>query len=135
MVCTIYTVLIRILQTNGPNWLLDIFPRTQKTSLSHNSWLMNEHAESRIRKFFNKTAKIDFLRVVHNQAILFLKSLSERVGFDIQRPWNWMMNFQIDSKSIENSNSESYTSDPTLSDIDFKNKMAWVWTTLKNIVI
>jgi len=22
-------------------------------------------------------------------------------------------------------------SDPTLSDIDFKNKMAWVWTTLK----
>ena len=23
-------------------------------------------------------------------------------------------------------------SDPTLSDIDFKNKMAWVWTTLKH---
>ena len=23
-------------------------------------------------------------------------------------------------------------SDPTLSDIDFKNKMAWVWTTLEN---
>ena len=23
-------------------------------------------------------------------------------------------------------------SDPTFSDIDFKNKMAWVWTTLKN---
>ena len=23
-------------------------------------------------------------------------------------------------------------SDPTRSDIDFKNKMAWVWTTLKN---
>jgi len=22
-------------------------------------------------------------------------------------------------------------SDPSLSDIDFKNKMAWVWTTLK----
>ena len=24
-------------------------------------------------------------------------------------------------------------SDPTLSDIDFKNKAAWVWTTLKNV--
>ena len=23
-------------------------------------------------------------------------------------------------------------SDPTVSDIDFENKMAWVWTTLKN---
>ena len=25
-------------------------------------------------------------------------------------------------------------SDPTLSDIDFNNKMTWVWTTLKNVV-
>ena len=32
------------------------------------------------------------------------------------------MLFQIQSRS---------TSDPTLSDIDFKNEMTWVWTTLK----
>jgi len=37
------------------------------------------------------------LRVVHTQVILFLKSMSERGG----------------------------------SDIDFENKMAWVWTILK----
>ena len=32
------------------------------------------------------------------------------------------MVIQIQSRSM---------SDPTLSDIDFKNRMAWVWTTLK----
>ena len=26
-------------------------------------------------------------------------------------------------------------SDPTLSDIDFKNKMTWLWTTLKGITV
>ena len=39
-----------------------------------------------------------------------------------------------DSKSIEYDVIEILSrsmSDPTLSDIDFKNKMAWVWTTLK----
>ena len=55
--------------------------------------------------------------------------MSEKVVSEKERLWNWMMNFQIDSKSIENSNSEFYTSDPTLSDIDFKNKMVLVWTT------
>ena len=45
-----------------------------------------------------------------------------------------MMNFLVDSKSIEDYVIQIQSrsmSDPTLSDIDFKNKMAWVWTTLK----
>ena len=45
-----------------------------------------------------------------------------------------MMNFQIDSKSIEDDFIQFKSrskSDPTLSDIDIKNKMAWVWTALK----
>ena len=43
-----------------------------------------------------------------------------------------MMNFYIDLKSIEAYVMQSRSmSDPPLSDIDFKNKMAWVWTTLK----
>ena len=40
------------------------------------------------------------LRVVQAQAILFLKSMSEKVGSGIQRRWNWMMNFSIDSRSF-----------------------------------
>ena len=73
------------------------------------------------------------LRVVHTLAISFLKSMSESVGSDIERLWNWMMNLQIDSKSIEVNviQIESRSlSDPPRSDIDFKNKMAWNWTTL-----
>ena len=64
-----------------------------------------------------------------------------------------MMNFQNDSTSIADSNSEFESaidvesfwkfiipfqsrcmSDPTFSDIDFKNKMAWVWKPLSIIV-
>ena len=44
-----------------------------------------------------------------------------------------MMNFSIDSKLIEDNVIQIQSrsmSDPLLSDIDFKNKMAWVWTTL-----
>ena len=38
----------------------------------------------------------------------------------------------MDSKSIDVIQIQSRSmSDPPLSDIDFKNKMAWVWTTLK----
>ena len=40
----------------------------------------------------------------------------------------------IDSKSIEYDVIEIQSrsmSDPTLSDNDFKNRMTWVWTTLK----
>jgi len=35
------------------------------------------------------------LRVVQTQVILFLKSMSESVGSDIERLWNWMMNFKV----------------------------------------
>ena len=47
------------------------------------------------------------LRVVQTQAILFLKSISERDGSDSE--------FQ-----------NRCMADPPLSDIDFKNKMTWV---------
>ena len=65
--------------------------------------------------------KIEILRVVQTQTVLFLKSMSERG----------------DSKSIEGEIIQIQSrpmSDPPLSDIDFKNKMVLVWTTLKNIV-
>ena len=74
------------------------------------------------------------LRVVQTRVILFLKSLSEKVGSHIERLWNWMMNFFIDSKSIEDVVIQIKTrsmSDSTLSNSDFKNKIAWVWTTPK----
>ena len=44
------------------------------------------------------------------------------------------MNIKIVSKLIEDGIIQIHSrsmSDPTISDIDFKNKMAWVWTTLK----
>ena len=59
--------------------------------------------------------------------------MSEIDGPDIERHWNWLMNFLIDYKSIKDDiihiQSRSM-SDPTFSDIDFKKKMALVWTTL-----
>ena len=69
------------------------------------------------------------LRVVQTQAILFLKSMSERVGSDIERLRILSdvifkdVCIQIDSRS---------KSEPSLSDIDFKNEMALVWTTLNH---
>ena len=45
-----------------------------------------------------------------------------------------MMSFLIDYKSIEDDVIQIQSrsmSDPTFSDIDFKIKMAWIWTTLK----
>ena len=42
-----------------------------------------------------------------------------------------MMNFQIDSKPIEDSNSKSFYVGSDSFRIDFKNKMAGVWTTLQ----
>ena len=44
--------------------------------------------------------------------------------------------FQIDWKPIEDDIIQIQSrsmSDPTFSDIDFKNKMAWVWTTLNRV--
>ena len=66
---------------------------------------------------------------LQTQRLLFLESMSERVGSDMQRLWNWMMNIQNDWKSIEYDviqiQSRSML-DPTLSDIDLNNKMASV---------
>ena len=77
--------------------------------------------------FLNFNPKI--LRVVRIQTILLLKSMSERVGSDIQRLWNEKMNSYIDPKSIEYSNSDSEfqsrsMSDSDLSDVEFENNMA-----------
>ena len=46
------------------------------------------------------------------------------------------MNFYFDYKSIDDiiQIQGRSVSDLTLSDIDVKNKMAWVWTTLNNII-
>ena len=41
------------------------------------------------------------LRVIQTKAILCFKLMSEKVGSDIQRRWNSMMNFLIDYESIE----------------------------------
>ena len=74
---------------------------------------------------------VKFLRVVQTESILFLKSMSERVGSDIERLSNSMMNFLIDYKSIADDSIQSRSlSDPSRSDIDFKNKMDWACTTL-----
>ena len=44
----------------------------------------------------------DCLRVVQTQAITFLKSISERVGSEIERLWIWMTSSSIDFESIQN---------------------------------
>ena len=50
---------------------------------------------------------LEFLRVVQTQAILFLKSMSERGGFDIERLWNLKDNSylyrlkNLESRSID----------------------------------
>ena len=78
-----------------------------------------------VKNMANKEGFLN-LRVVQTQASLFLKSMSEWGGYDRERHWIWMMNFfksieddviQIQSRSM---------SDPSLSDIDFEYKMAWV---------
>ena len=75
--------------------------------------------------------KTYILRAVQTKTIQFLQSMSESDGSEIQRFFNWMM---IVSKLIEHDFIQSQNrsmSDPPLSDTDFKNKMALVWTTLK----
>ena len=89
----------------------------------------------------NRTRSGFKLRVVQTQAILFLKSMSERVGSDIERLWNWISRStqnRLKMGSFLNSKSLYVTysmTDPTLSDIDFKNKMALVGTTLNNVCL
>ena len=60
------------------------------------------------------------LMVVQTQVLLCLKSMSERVGSEIERLLNWMMNFiiQIQRRSM---------SDPPLSDIS---KIKWLGSVL-----
>ena len=55
----------------------------------------------------DKLIILSLLRVVQTQAILFLISMSEIGGSDIERLGNRMMDFQIESKWIEDLNSES----------------------------
>ena len=63
--------------------------------------------------------------------------MSKRVGSDIERLWIWMTISLIDFESLLKfiilfqSRSKS---DPTLFDIDCKNKIALVWTTLYEII-
>ena len=74
------------------------------------------------------------LRIVQTEAILFLKSISERGGSDIGRLWNLISRSKLIEDGVIYIQSRSM-SDPPLSDIDIKHKMAWVWTTLKNCEI
>ena len=65
--------------------------------------------------------------------------MSERVGSDIEQLWilnenSYLSIDSVDSKSFEYVVIEIQghsMSDPTFSDINFENKMVWVWTTLK----
>ena len=68
------------------------------------------------------------LRVVQTQAILFLKSMSGKVRSTLNLNGVIFNRFRVDLEIQFQSRSMS---DPTFSDIDFKNKMAWIWTTLK----
>ena len=67
------------------------------------------------------------LRVVLTKPISFLKSLSDPTQTDSGFQWRHLPSILDDLEIQFQSRS---TSDPTFSDIDFKNKMAWVWTTL-----
>ena len=71
---------------------------------------------------------MNVLRVVQTLAVLFLKSMSERVGLTLNSNDPTLNRFWVDLE-IEFQNRS--LSDPTFSDIDFKDKMAWVCTSLK----
>ena len=50
--------------------------------------------DCRLQSFVYWTKPVEHgLRVVQTETILFLKSMSERVGSDTERLWIWMMNF------------------------------------------
>jgi hypothetical protein len=75
----------------------------------------------RIKMAFQTPMNTGELRVVHREAIFVLKVMSERGGSDIEQIRIGMMNFKIDSKSIEDDViqfSSRAMSDPPLSDID-----------------
>ena len=78
------------------------------------------------------------LRAVRTQAILFMKSMSERVGSDIERLGVKMKPSSIDCESTRNSISGFFyvgSSMSDLSDINFKNQRAWVRTTLNRALM
>ena len=73
-------------------------------------------------------------KILYHQTILFSKPMSEKIGSDIERIWNWISrSIQSRLKMASFKFSIAFMSDPTFSDIDFENKMAWVWTTLKSL--
>ena len=83
------------------------------------------------------TRMIKILRVVQTKLISCLKSMSVRVGSYIERFWILNDHTSIDFKLIESDVIEIQTRsmlDPPLTDIGFKNIMAWVWTTLNHII-
>ena len=102
------------------------------------------HIDHTTMKMFKQTKcpyLSDDLRVVQTQPVSFLKSLSERVGSDIERlrifdDFSYL--YQNVLKSIDCDIIEIQgrsMSDPTFSDIVYKkNEMAWVWTTLNRII-
>ena len=71
------------------------------------------------------------LRVVHTQVISFLKSMSQRVGSDVERLRIWNNIFLIILKIHFIQIWSRSMSESPLSDIDFKNEVTWVSTTLK----
>ena len=71
------------------------------------------------------------LRVIQTQVILFLKSISERGGFRHRTTLNDLIFFFGFWVDLEIQFQSHWMSDPPFSDIEFKNKMDWVWTTLK----
>ena len=117
-----------------------VLPKSGSVEEFNDIWIQNEFG---IFCHFNCLMAIeikfqDYLRIV--QANLFFKQMSARVGSNIERLWiliTELMNFEtiqslyyrheltfrIQSRSI---------SDPNLSDIAFKNRIAWVWTTLQD---
>ena len=75
-------------------------------------------------KFLYEFSIIRQQGLVQTKTILFLKSMSERIGSEIERLLNWISKLKINRRWSRS------MSDPFPSDLDFKNKMAWVWTTL-----
>ena len=75
--------------------------------------------------------------MTHNSWVLWIVHLIFEINVGegrIRHRTTPKFNFLIDSKWIEDGVIwiwSSSISDPTVTDIDFKNKLAWVWTTLK----
>ena len=101
----------------------DLIPKqSEKFKFLKNFVLPKSDPKNEISKFFENCVSKKFkffglvlstrifrnLRVVQTQGILFLKSMSEIDGSDINRLRNGITNCQIDSKSIDAENSGSF---------------------------